>query len=372
MALILQGRLMKSMTGTMKYDFVGQSGLRVSELCLGTMTFGEDWGWGASKEECAAVFNYYVERGGNFIDTANNYTNGTSEQIVGELIRSDRDRFVLATKYSFPTVAGDPNSGGNHRKNMMRSLDGSLERLGTDYVDLFWLHAWDFSTPVEEVMRGLDDLVKSGRVLYVGVSDTPAWVVSRANMLAELRGWSPFIALQIEYSLIERTPERDLMPMARSLGMTVTPWGTLGAGVLTGKYNDAPRPIAKTTGLSGGPTDKRLNAVNTEKVNDRNLTIARVVVQVAKELGCSPSQVALAWLRTRPGSIVPIIGARLLDQIRDNLSCLDVRIPEKQLRRLEEASHIDLGFPHKFLADPVMKNRLYGGLYADLVQHREP
>ena len=359
------------MSDTMKFDFLGQSGLRVSELCLGTMTFGEDWGWGASKEECRSIFDSYVERGGNFIDTANGYTNGTSERIVGGLIGSDRDKFVLATKYSFPTVRGDPNSGGNHRKSMIRSLEGSLKRLGTDYVDLFWLHAWDFSTTVEEVMRALDDLVRSGKVLYVGVSDTPAWIVSRANMLAELRGWSPFIALQIEYSLIERTPERDLLPMARSLGMTVTPWAVLGAGVLTGKYNNTP-PATKNGGTSGGHVERRLDATNSQKANDRNLAIARVVVEVAKQIGSSPSQVALAWLRTRPGSIVPILGARRLDQIRDNLSCLDVTIPEEHLRRLDEASKIDLGFPHTFLADPVGRERLYGGLYSRMAQHREP
>ena len=302
----------------MRFRYLGPSGLRVSELCLGTMTFGEDWGWGASKEESRAIFDCYVERGGNFIDTANGYTNGTSEKIVGELIKSDRDRFVLATKYSFPTVRGDPNSGGNHRKSMLRSLEGSLKRLGTDYVDLFWLHAWEFSTPVEEVMRALDDLVRSGKVLYVGVSDTPAWVVSQANMLAEVRGWSPFIALQIEYSLIERTPERDLLPMARNLGMTVTPWGVLGSGVLTGKYNNAlPTP---TRTLQQGATvervERRLEAINSQKVNDQNLKIAEAVVEAAKQIGCSPSQVALAWLRTRPGSIVPILGARRLDQMR--------------------------------------------------------
>ena len=355
------------MTDAMKFDFLGPSGLRVSELCLGTMTFGEDWGWGASKEESRAMFDCYVDRGGNFIDTANGYTNGTSERIVGELISSDRDKFVLATKYSFPTVRGVPNSGGNHRKSMMRSLDGSLKRLGTDYVDLFWLHAWDFSTSVEEVMRALDDLVRSGKILYVGVSDTPAWIVSRANMLAELRGWSPFVALQIEYSLIERTPERDLLPMARSLGMTVTPWAVLGSGVLTGKYNSAP-----PTTSSGGHVERRLDAVNNQKANDRNLAIARGVVEVAKQIGCSPSQVALAWLRTRPGSIVPILGARRLDQLRDNLSCLDITIPEEHLRRLDEASKIDLGFPHEFLAGPIGRDRLYGGLYSRMTQHREP
>ena len=362
------------MADRMKFHLLGQSGLRVSELCLGTMTFGEDWGWGASKEECRAIFNHYVDCGGNFIDTANGYTNGTSERIVGELIGSDREKFVVATKYSFPTVRGDPNSGGNHRKSMIRSLEGSLKRLGTDYVDLFWLHAWDFTTPIEEVMRALDDLVSSGRVLYVGVSDTPAWIVSRANMLAELRGWSPFVALQIEYSLIERTPERDLLPMARSLGMTVTPWGVLASGVLTGKYNNAP-PATNLSGRSEGYAERRLDAaspINEEKVNERNLGIARAVVEVAKEIGCSPSQVALAWLRTRPGSIVPILGARRLDQIRDNISCLDVTIPETYLRRLDEVSRIDLGFPHAFLTSPVRRDRLYGGLYSRMAQHREP
>ena len=356
----------------MRIRYLGPSGLRVSELCLGTMTFGEDWGWGASKEESRGVFNAYVERGGNFVDTANGYTNGTSEKIVGELIRSDRDRFVLATKYTFPTVRGDPNSGGNHRKSMFRSLDGSLKRLGTDYVDLFWLHAWDYSTSVEEVMRALDDLVRSGKVLYVGVSDTPAWIVSRANMLAELRGWSPFIALQIEYSLIERTPERDLLPMARSLGMTVTPWGILGSGVLTGKYNDVPPSPSRAGGMTGEKVERRLDAMNSQKANEQNLKVASAVVEVAKQLGCSPSQVALAWLRTRPGSIVPILGARRLSQIHDNLSSLEVTLPEEHVRRLDELSRIELGFPHEFYTDPVRRDRIFGGVYSRMADHRGP
>jgi aryl-alcohol dehydrogenase-like predicted oxidoreductase len=290
--------------------------------------------------------------------------------LVGEFIRSDRDRFVLGTKYTFPTVAGDPNSGGNHRKSMIRSLEHSLKRLGTDYVDLFWLHAWDYSTSVEEVMKGLDDLVKSGKVLYVGVSDTPAWIVSRANMLAELRGWSPFVALQIEYSLVERTPERDLLPMARSLGMTVTPWGALGGGILTGKYHDVAVPSARSSGVSVGYTERRLDAVFSDKINDHNLGIARVVVETARELGCSASQLALAWLRTRPGSVVPIIGSRRIEQVRDNLGCLGVRIPQDKLHKLEEASHVDLGFLHDFFIS--RRDRLYGGIYPRLVEHREP
>ena len=329
------------MSDTMKFHFLGQSGLSVSELCLGTMTFGEDWR-GGSRRKNASNFHCVA----NAVVSSSIQPTDTME-LASESLGTDkfyRDKFVLATKYSFPTVRGDPNSGGNHRKSMIRSLEGSLKRLGTDYVDLFWLHAWDFSTTVEEVMRALDDLVRSGKVLYVGVSDTPAWIVSRANMLAELRGWSPFIALQIEYSLIERTPERDLLPMARSLGMTVTPWAVLGAGVLTGKYNKAP-PATKNGGTSGGHVERRLDAANSQKANDRNLAIARVVVDVAKQIGSSPSQVALAWLRTRPGSIIPILGARRLDQMRDNLSCLDVTIPEEHLRRLDEASKIDWDFP---------------------------
>lgn len=360
------------MADTMRFRYLGPSGLRVSELCLGTMTFGEDWGWGASKEESSAIFDCYVERGGNFIDTANGYTNGTSEKIIGELIKSDRDRFVLGTKYSFPTVRGDPNSGGNHRKSMFRSLEGSLKRLGTDYVDLFWVHAWDYSTPVEEVMRALDDLVRSGKVLYVGVSDTPAWIVSQANMLAQLQGWSPFIALQIEYSLIERTPERELLPMARRLGMTVTPWGVLGSGVLTGKYNKASPSPTKTSGTMTEKVERRLDAINSQKANEQNLKIASAVAEVAQQIGLTSSQVALAWLRTRPGSIVPILGARRVSQIRDNLSCLDITLPEEHIRRLDEASRIDLGFPHEFTTDPVRRDRLFGGIYSLMGDHREP
>jgi len=356
----------------MRLRYLGSSGLRVSELSLGTMTFGEDWGWGASKEESRQMFDCYVENGGNFIDTANGYTNGTSEKIVGDLIQSDRDRFVVGTKYSFPTVRGEPNSGGNHRKSMFRSLEGSLKRLGTDYVDLFWLHAWDFSTPVEEVMRALDDLVRSGKVLYVGVSDTPAWIVSRANMLAELRGWSPFVALQIEYSLVERTPERDLLPMARSLQLTVTPWGVLGSGVLTGKYNNAPPSPAKSEEHTGEKVERRLDALNSQKANTQNLKVAGVIAQVAKQLGCTPSQVALAWLRTRPGSIIPILGARRLDQIRDNLSCLNVTLSEEHLRQLDDASRIELGFPHDFYADPVRRDRLFGGTFSRIADRRGP
>ncbi|MDP4163375.1 MAG: aldo/keto reductase, partial [Bacillota bacterium] len=211
----------------MKYKLLGKSGLRVSELALGTMTFGEDWGFGASKEESQKIFNAFVEAGGNFIDTAVNYTNGTSEKYVGEFIREQREQFVLATKYTLNTRPNDPNGGGNHRKNLVQSVEKSLKQLQTDYIDLLWLHAWDFMTPVEEVMRALDDLVRAGKILYVGISDTPAWIVSQANTLASLRGWTPFIGLQVEYNLLQRTPERDLLPMARALDIGVTAWAPM-------------------------------------------------------------------------------------------------------------------------------------------------
>lgn len=344
----------------MRYKLLGKSGLRVSELCLGTMTFGEDWGWGASKDESRQIFDAFVAAGGNFIDTANGYTDGSSEKIVGDFIASDRERFVLATKYSFPLQmndkAGNPNGSGNHRKNMMQSLEGSLKRLNTDYIDLFWLHAWDFMTPIEEVMRSLDDMVRAGKVLYIGISDAPAWIVAQANTLAQCYGWTPFVALQVEYSLVQRTPERDLLPMAKAFGLAVTPWSPLGGGVLTGKYN---KPQAN------GEEQRRL-----EQISDKNLAISEVVSQVASEIGHSPSQVALAWLLAQPGVIVPIIGARKLSQFQDNLACLDVTLAPEHLQRLNEVSQIELGFPHDFLGSDMIRDRLFGGTFDSIKNHR--
>jgi len=319
----------------MKYKLLGRSGLRVSELALGTMTFGEDWGWGASKDESRKMFDLYASQGGNFIDTAVNYTDGTSEKFVGDFISSDRDHFVLATKFTLNTRRPDPNFGGNHRKNLMRSVEQSLTQLKTDFIDLLWLHAWDFTTPLDEVMRTLDDLVRSGKVLYLGISDTPAWIVSQANTMADLRGWTPFAALQIPYSLIERTPERDLLPMARVLDLAVTPWGILGSGVLSGKYNSD----AKASGRAQlrGP------------VSEKSLTIAREAESIAKEIGATTSQVAVAWLRKQEGVIVPILGARTPDQLSDNLKSLEIHLEPAHLKRLDEVSKIELGFPYGFL-----------------------
>ncbi len=346
----------------MRYKLLGRSGLRVSELCFGAMTFGEDWGWGASKQECASMLSAYVDTGGNFIDTANHYTNGTSERIVGEWVKPRRERIVLATKYTLNPRADDPNGGGNHRKNLVQSLEASLGRLGTDYVDLYWVHAWDPFTPTDEVMRALDDVVRSGKVLYVGVSDAPAWVVSQANMLADLRGWSRFVGLQIPYSLIERTPERDLLPMAKTLDITVTTWGALGGGALSGKYEKG-KPYPKGDRLSEGPWGKNI-------LTDRNLTIAAEVKKVAIELGRTPSQIALAWVlhqRSR-AQIIPILGARKLSQLQDNLSALDIVLPKEAIARLDAASRIELGFPHDFLTQA--SQLIYGDTLAKVDNHR--
>lgn len=348
----------------MRYKLLGKSGLRVSELSLGTMTFGEDWGWGASKDESRKIFDTYVEAGGNFIDTANGYTDGSSEKIVGELIANDRERFVVATKYSFPLRMGDrtgnPNISGNHRKNLVQSLEGSLKRLNIDYIDLLWLHAWDFTTPVEEVLRSLDDVVRQGKVLYIGISDTPAWIISQANTIAHYQGWTQFIALQVEYSLIQRTPERDLLPLAKAFDLAVTPWSPLGGGILTGKYNKPPQP---------GDEQGRLANAALGAISEKSLAIAEVVSQVAAEIGHTPSQVALAWLGAQSGIIIPIIGARKLSQFQDNLAAIDVTLSPEHLQRLNEVSQIELGFPHDFLKNDDIRDRLFGGTFNTIDNH---
>lgn len=334
----------------MNYKLFGKSGLRVSELCLGTMTFGEEWGTGADKETSQKMFETFANAGGNFLDTANRYTEGTSEKYVGEFIHSDRDYFVLATKYTLYENKKDPNGAGNHRKNMMRSVEASLKRLNTDYIDLLWVHMWDGTTQEEEMMRGLDDLISSGKVHYIGISDTPAWVVSKANTLAHFRGWSQFVGLQIEWSLIERTVERDLVPMAKDFGLTITPWSPLGSGILTGKYNDKM--------IENG----RLSAESV-KYNQHNLNIAKKVVEIAKSLGVSPAQVALAWLKAQDSyssKVIPIIGSRNVNQLEDSLGCLKVELSNDNLEELNKVSEIDLGFPHKFLKSDNVQTLVFG------------
>jgi aryl-alcohol dehydrogenase-like predicted oxidoreductase len=317
------------------------------------MTFGEDWGWGASRNESRQVYDAFLEAGGNFIDTANVYTNGSSESLLGEFMQGHRQKVVLATKYTNHAPGSEgPNAAGNNRKSMMEAVEASLKRLKTDYIELYWLHIWDFLTPVEEVMRAFDDLIRMGKVLYVGISDTPAWVVSRAQTLAELRGWSPFVALQVEYSLIERTPERELLPMAEALGLSVTPWSPLAGGVLTGKY---------TPGQSGEGRYADANMKQFQSTGQRADAIVKEVLAVAQECRRSPAQVALAWLRQRPRPTIPIIGARKLDQIKDNLACLTLRLDASQIERLDRVSAIELGFPHDFFRKDMVRALVYAG-----------
>ena len=343
------------MPRAMRYKLLGHSGLRVSELALGTMTFGADWGWGADRDESKKQWDLYANLGGNFIDGANRYTDGTSEKLIGEFIAADRDHWVVATKYTLFDRKGDPNFSGNHRKNLMRSVKDSLTRLKTDHLDLLWLHMWDFTTGIDEVMRSLDDLVRQGTVHYIGISDTPAWIVSQANMLATLRGWTPFTALQLRYSLIDRTAERDLLPMARALDLGVTPWSVLGAGVLTGKYNIDP----KATGRAAAGAAKQ----------PRNLAIAEVVQRQAARLGATPSQVALAWAMAQPGVILPILGARDAAQLADTLGALDVTLDDEARTALETASAFELGFPHDFLSTPAMRDVASGETWKILDNH---
>jgi aryl-alcohol dehydrogenase-like predicted oxidoreductase len=304
----------------MQYRLFGNSGLRVSELCLGTMTFGTEWHLGADYETSKGVFDTYANAGGNFLDTANRYTEGTSERWVGEFIKAERDHFVLATKYTLFDRRNDPSFSGNHRKNMMRSVEASLRRLDTEFIDLLWVHAWDFTTPEEEVLRGLDDLIRSGKVHYIGISDTPAWIIARMNTIAELRGWSKFAGLQLEYALTARTPERELLPMAKKMGLAVTPWGALAGGALTGKY------------LKG---EKGRVPENSIRRNERNTDIVQKVVEIAEKLGVEPAQVAINWIRQRPQeTLVPIIGARRPDQLAQTLGCLDFKLSDDHMAEL--------------------------------------
>jgi aryl-alcohol dehydrogenase-like predicted oxidoreductase len=318
---------------------------------------------GAPRDECARILGAFQEAGGNFVDTADAYTNGTAERYVGELLGSGRDEWVLATKYTASRNPRDPNGSGNHRKSLVHGLDASLERLGTDYVDLLWVHIWDFFTPIEEVMRALDDQVRAGKVLYVGISDTPAWIIARANALAEQRGWTPFTAVQAQYSLIERTAERDLAPMARALDLALCAWSPLGSGVLTGKYQDG-----AASGGEGRLHDPSVAAAGL--LNDRTLEIARVVGEVASEVGATSAQVALAWLRRQPGVVLPVLGARKHSQLIDNLGALEIELDRDQRARLDDASAIDLGLPHEFIADVRRTSFVLGDAHDRIDNHR--
>jgi aryl-alcohol dehydrogenase-like predicted oxidoreductase len=341
------------------YRQLGRSGLRVSPLALGAATFGNDWGWGAERDEARKLFDLYVDRGGNFIDTAVTYTNGTSERMLGEFARDRREGLVLATKYTTLRRPGDPNSGGAGRKSLFGAVETSLRQLNTDYIDLLYLHVWDSTTPVEEIMRGLDDLVRQGKILYVAISNTPAWQVSRMQTIADLRGWSPLTALQLEYNLVERTGERDLVPMARELGLGTVLWSPLAGGVLTGKYS---RQDLTAAAPDQGESARKGFNLALGGVTERSLAIVDVVKEVAAELGRTPAQVGLAWTLRKPGVTAPIVGARTVEQLRENLGTLEVDLTPSQMERLDGVSAIEPGFPHALLASDHIRVQTRGDL----------
>lgn len=339
------------------YRLLGRSGMRVSPIALGTMTFGTEWGWGADGTEAGRIFDLYVEHGGNFIDTAVNYTGGASERMLGQLIKGRRDRLVLSTKFTMARDPADPNSGGNHRMNLMRSVEASLRQLDTDRIELLYLHAWDFTTSPDEVMRGLDDLVRSGKVLYVGICNTPAWQIARMQTIADLRGWAPLVALQIEYSLLERTVEHELIPMAAELGLGVLPWSPLGGGVLTGKYGRADLAQQAEAGVSAS---RKGVIASSGHMTARALDIADAVGQVAQEIGATPSQVAIAWTLAQPAVTAPVMGARTMEQAQDNLKALALTLTDEHLALLDQASAPAPIFPKRFIGMPMPQRLIFG------------
>jgi aryl-alcohol dehydrogenase-like predicted oxidoreductase len=322
----------------MRYKLFGASGLRVSELFLGAMTFGEQGGVGAPPAECRRILDAYADAGGNVIDTAINYRGGASEEILGEILDGRRDRFVLATKYTVSRDRADPNGAGNHRKNLRLSLETSLRRLRTDYLDIYWVHMWDRHTPPEEMMRALDDQVRAGKILYLGISDAPAWLAARASTLAEWRGWTPFTGLQAPCSLLQRDLERELLPMAEAMGMTVAAWSPLADGILSGKF---------TAAAAAEPGTR----IDPAALSDHQRAIATLVADVAGDVGATPAQVAIAWTMARSPAIHPVIGARRLDQLLDNLGAAELELPADAISRLDAATAPDLGFPAAFIRE---------------------
>lgn len=344
----------------MRYQLLGRSGLRVSQIALGTMTFGPGADWSRSEDDCRAVFDAYVEAGGNFIDTANMYTGGESEKIVGRLVAPDRDRFVVATKYANAVPgSGDPNAAGVHRKSLTRSLDASLKRLGVDYIDLYFVHWWDFTTPVEEVQRALDDAVSAGKILHIGLSDVPAWVVSRAQAFSDLRGLTPIAAMQLEYSLVQRSIEREHLPLARAHDIGVTAWSPLAGGILTGKY---------TRGTAEGA--KRMDSMQLQPLDDRNRQIAAALDAIADDLGVTSGQLALAWMLSR--GVIPIVGATRADQLRENLAATTIALDDKTLAALDAASAFDAGHPYSMLEWDMPMALGYGGMFDQIDVPRFP
>jgi len=344
-----------------EYRLLGRTGLRVSRLCLGTMTFGTEWGWGSAEETARQIYNRFLDSGGNFIDTADGYTNGTSERLIGKFIkdRGDRDRTVLATKYTFSRRSGDPNAGGNGRKNLNAAIDASLQRLQTDYVDLYWVHNWDMVTPVEEVVASLTNLVQRGKIRYFGFSNVPAWYLGRGFTLAELRGWERVCALQMEYSLVERNIEREFVPAALEFGLGICPWSPLGGGLLTGRYRAAQGVVEGEGRLQALRTEENPALVRRTQ-NPKNWKIAEELIAVSEQIGRSPAQVALNWVTNRPGVASTIIGATKLKQLDDNLASLDFAIPPDLLQRLDEVSRPASEYPYVFF-ESFLQNMVSGG-----------
>lgn len=339
----------------MKYRVLGRSGLRVSELCLGAMTFGEEFNFGASEAVSRKIFDGYREAGGNFIDTANIYNAGTSERMLAGFIREDRDALVLASKYSMSMNPAEPNLSGNHRKNMVQALEASLRRLDTDYLDLYWVHGWDQLTRIDEVMRALDDLVRAGKILHAGVSNMPAWLISRANTLAEERGLTPFTAVQMHYNLVERSIEADFFDLCAQQDMAVLAWSPLAGGLLTGKFNRD----ADTTDLDGSRLKQA--EYGPAMLAEHRLAIAEGVSRLAQQIGCSAPQLALAWLRQRPqGEVIPILGARTVQQFDDNMACLNLQLTAEQIDQLDKLAPPPATYPASLFATPFYRRMMHG------------
>jgi aryl-alcohol dehydrogenase-like predicted oxidoreductase len=346
-----------------RYYTLGRSGLRVSPLALGTMTFGENWGWGAGEDTARAMFDRYLAAGGNFVDTADLYTEGHSETLLGKFIEQAgaRDRVVLSTKFSYNAQPGNPNAGGNGRKNILRALEGSLRRLRTDYIDLYLLHTWDRITPAEEVLQTLDDLVRAGKIRHAGLSDVPAWYAAHMQTLARAHHLHPLVNLQLQYSLVERNIEREYVPLAQELGMGITAWSPLAMGLLSGKYKPSEAG-------SDGEGEGRLQAVKTmglpslmDKFSPRNWAIVAEVEQVARESGLSMAQVALQWAARQPGLGSVILGARNLQQFEDNLAALERPLDEAAMHRLDDVSALPSQFPYSFF-EPTQQVGIHGGV----------
>ena len=338
------------------YRMLGRSGLRVSPLCFGTMTMGQHREWATPPEDCRRLIDIYADAGGNFLDTANIYH---SEELVGACLAGRRDKFVVSTKFTFCMDKDNANYGGNNRKSLALGVEDSLLKLKTDYIDLLFVHFWEFRTPIEELMRSLDDVVASGKVQYLAASNFPAWKVSEANTIADLRGWNRFIGMQARYSLVERTVEREIIPMAEEMGITILPWGPLGGGVLTGKYKVEDRVQPEAEVEADGT--RRSQVVKTG-LSERNLEIVAEVKNVAKETGATSSQVALRWLMQKPGRPLPVIGARTAEQLTDNLGAMSIELDSEQIQRLDDVSAIDMGYPHDIFARTAfMKGYVDGG-----------